>query len=77
VGRLASGAVSDCSRTIWDEGGPTVADAFYEYLYREKQSDSYLPDTREAARALRFAVAKLRYKGVPFKRWVPFIHMGR
>jgi hypothetical protein len=68
------------SRSISDDDGPKVADAFYEYLYRNKPSageDTFLPDTREAARALHVAIAKLRSEGVSFKRWVPFIHMGR
>ncbi|KAF8531369.1 CHAT domain-containing protein [Gautieria morchelliformis] len=69
--------------TMWsisDEDGPKIADAFYEYLYRENRpsvTDTFRPDTREAARALHVAVAKLRSEGVSFKRWVPFIHMGR
>ncbi|KAF8501303.1 CHAT domain-containing protein [Gautieria morchelliformis] len=69
--------------TMWsisDEDGPKVADAFYEYLYRMKPSTvvgKFQPNTREAARALHVAVAKLRSEGVSFKRWVPFIHMGR
>ncbi|KAF8492900.1 CHAT domain-containing protein, partial [Gautieria morchelliformis] len=65
--------------TMWsisDEDGPKVADAFYEYLYRKKPS-AVGPDTRESARALHVAVAMLRSEGVSFKRWVPFIHMGR
>jgi hypothetical protein len=68
------------SRSIFDEDGPKVADSFYEYLYRNKPSavdDTFRPDTREAARALHVAVANLRSEGVSFKRWVPFIHMGR
>jgi hypothetical protein len=67
------------SRSISDEDGPKVADAFYEYLYRGNQpdvTDTFRPDTREAARALHVAVAKLRSEGVSFKRWVPFIHLG-
>ncbi|KAF8501295.1 CHAT domain-containing protein, partial [Gautieria morchelliformis] len=69
--------------TMWsisDEDGPKVADAFYEYLYRMKPSTvagTFQPNTREAARALHVAVDKLRSEGVSFKRWVPFIHMGR
>ncbi|KAF8490598.1 CHAT domain-containing protein [Gautieria morchelliformis] len=69
--------------TMWsisDEDGPKVADAFYKYLYRKKPSniaDTFQPDTREAARALHVAIDKLRAEGVTFKRWVPFIHMGR
>jgi hypothetical protein len=68
------------SRSISDEDGPKVADAFYEHLYRKNQpdvTDTFRPDTREAARALHVAVAKLRSEGVSFKRWIPFIHIGR
>jgi hypothetical protein len=67
-------------RAISDEDGPTVADAFYEHLFRENKSaavNTFRPDTTEGAAALHVAVAKLRAKGVSFKRWVPFIHMGR
>ncbi|KAF8512786.1 CHAT domain-containing protein [Gautieria morchelliformis] len=67
--------------TIFDEDGPKVADAFYEYLFRDNSSsnaeDTFRPDTTQAARALHVAVAKLRAEGVSFKRWVPFIHLGR
>ncbi|KAF8501977.1 CHAT domain-containing protein [Gautieria morchelliformis] len=66
--------------SIFDEDGPMVADAFYEHLFRENKSavvNTFRPDTTEAARALDVAVAKLRAKGVSFKRWIPFIHMGR
>ncbi|KAF8512788.1 CHAT domain-containing protein [Gautieria morchelliformis] len=66
--------------TISDEDGPKVADAFYEYLFRDNSSnaeDTFPPDTTQAARALHVAVAKLRAEGVSFKRWVPFIHLGR
>jgi ABC-type sulfate transport system substrate-binding protein len=72
--------VSIISGSISDEDGPKVADAFYKYLYRNKPSaaeDTFRPDTREAARALHIAVANLRSEGVSFKRWVPFIHMGK
>jgi hypothetical protein len=35
------------------------------------------PDTTQAARALHFAVTKLRSENVSFVRLVPFIHLGR
>jgi hypothetical protein len=62
------------ARSIADQDGPVVADAFYEYLFRH--GPSTFPDTTEAARALHIAIAKLRSRGVSFMRWVPFIHLG-
>jgi len=72
--------------TMWpihDSDGPEVADAFYEHLFETSHSntvDSNSPhpyvDTTKAAVALQLAVAKLRAKGVPFKRWAPFVHYG-
>ncbi|KAF8509622.1 CHAT domain-containing protein [Gautieria morchelliformis] len=80
---LLFGGFQGVIATMWsisDEDGPKVADAFYEYLYRKKPSavaGTFQPDTREAAQALHVAIDKLRSEGVSFKRWVPFIHMGR
>ena len=57
-----------------------VADAFYENLFKKTDFtavDTSGPDISQAARALHYAVAKLRAEGVPFTRWVPFIHLGR
>ena len=39
--------------------------------------DNVGPDTTQAARALHYAVTKLRSENVSFTRWVPFIHLGR
>lgn len=62
-------------RSIYDVDGPVVADAFYEYLFRNGRETT--PDTTEAAYALHLAVKKLRLNPeVSFRRWVPFIHMG-
>ncbi|KAJ7429950.1 hypothetical protein B0H11DRAFT_2140190 [Mycena galericulata] len=65
--------------TMWrmDDGdGPKIADAFYEYLFKDCGPDS-LPDLSNAAKALHLAVTKL-YKepGMTFRRWVPFVHYG-
>ena len=63
-----------------DEDGPKVADTFYEYFFREKNSSlegTFQSDTSHAALALHLAVAKLHSEGVSFIRWVPFIHLGR
>jgi hypothetical protein len=62
-----------------DEDGPPIADAFYEYLFRDCNPTSdppVLPDVTKAAEALHFAAAKLRKDHVSFKRWVPFVHYG-
>jgi len=65
-------------RRIYDEDGPVVADAFYEELFRgaDGKPDAR-PDTTRSALALHLAVDKLRSSGVPFHRWVSFIHMGK
>jgi hypothetical protein len=68
------------SRSISDMDGPEIADTFYESLFKYNNStttDTFRPDTSQAARALHLAVAKLRAEGVSFARWVPFIHLGR
>jgi hypothetical protein len=68
-------------RSIYDVDGPEIMDTFYENLFEAKDSTSTNPpqphlDAMQAARALHLAVAKLRAKGVPFVRWVPFVHLG-
>ena len=61
-----------------DPDGPTIADAFYEELFRGPDGEPALvPDTTKSAQALHIAVKKLRSQNVPFRRWVPFIHMGK
>jgi len=64
--------------SIKDEDGPTVADSFYENLFRgvSANGEKPYPDTKEAAWSLHCAVKKLRDAGLCFRRWVPFIHMG-
>jgi len=62
-------------RSINDDDAPHVVDSFYGHLFRDGFT-SHL-DTTEAARALHFAVKKLRTeKNCSFRRWVPFIHLG-
>ncbi|KAJ7738679.1 hypothetical protein DFH07DRAFT_752413 [Mycena maculata] len=61
--------------TLWsmnDEDGPLVAETVYSHLFR----DGRQPQASDAAEALHLAVRKLREKGVPYERWMPFIHMG-
>ncbi|KAJ6609133.1 hypothetical protein B0H10DRAFT_1814425 [Mycena sp. CBHHK59/15] len=63
-----------------DRDGPKIADTFYEHLFRDCNATSdqpVLPDLKDAARALHFAVKKLRDDpNVSFQRWVPFVHYG-
>ncbi|PPQ93834.1 hypothetical protein CVT25_013543 [Psilocybe cyanescens] len=68
--------------TMWkmtDEDGPTVAEAFYEELFRASPNGrtTFRPNTKKSARALHTAIQKLRTGGVDFNRWVPFIHLGQ
>lgn len=61
-----------------DRDGPTIADAFYEELFRGVDGGpTHLPDVTKSARALDISVKKLRSEGVEFRRWVPFIHLGK
>lgn len=61
-----------------DQDGPTIADAFYEELFRGPDGKPVIePDTTNSAQALHIAVKKLRSQNVSFRRWVPFIHMGK
>ncbi|KAJ7272379.1 CHAT domain-containing protein, partial [Mycena rebaudengoi] len=61
--------------TMWsmmDEDGPIVAETVYSHLLASGQR----PRASEAAKALQLAVRKMRDAGVPYERWVPFIHLG-
>jgi tetratricopeptide (TPR) repeat protein len=61
--------------TMWsmmDEDGPVVAETVYSHLLGSGQP----PRASEAAKALQLAVRKIRDAGVPYERWVPFIHLG-
>ncbi|KAJ7271616.1 CHAT domain-containing protein [Mycena rebaudengoi] len=61
--------------TMWsmiDEDGPVVAETVYSHLLGSGQR----PRASEAAKALQLAVRKMRDAGVPYERWVPFIHLG-
>ncbi|KAJ7859878.1 CHAT domain-containing protein [Mycena leptocephala] len=55
-----------------DADGPLVAESVYSRLFRDGQQ----PQAGDAAEALQLAVETLKAKKVPFKRWIPFIHMG-
>ncbi|KAJ7264632.1 CHAT domain-containing protein, partial [Mycena rebaudengoi] len=61
--------------TMWsmmDEDGPVVAETVYSHLL----GGGHRPQASDAAKALQLAVRKLRDAGVPYERWVPFIHLG-
>jgi len=61
-----------------DEDGPTIAGSFYEELVRGPDGTPSLePDVTKSAQALHMAVKKLRVQNVSFRRWVPFVHMGK
>ena len=63
---------------MWDVDGPVVADAFYKELFTGPDGDRLeVPDTSKSAKALWIAVNELRSKGIEFRRWVLFIHMGK
>ncbi|KIK09675.1 hypothetical protein K443DRAFT_82476 [Laccaria amethystina LaAM-08-1] len=60
--------------TLWnmaDSDGPLVSKIVYQRLFSEGK-----PDVTDSAEALHLAVQSLRKQGVPFQRWMPFIHMG-
>lgn len=63
-----------------DYDGPKIADAFYEYLFRDCDpscNPPVTPDLTDAARALHLAVTKLRQEpNISLRRWVPFVHYG-
>ncbi|KAJ6525904.1 hypothetical protein DFH09DRAFT_1371796 [Mycena vulgaris] len=61
--------------TMWamhDSDGPPVAETVYTHLF----ADGRPPRPEEAARAMHVAVKQLREAGIPFERWVPFVHIG-
>ena len=60
-----------------DDDGPVVTEEFYKYLFEgQKVDEGFRLDVTKSARALHCAVEKLRDSGVPFVRWVPFVHYG-
>ena len=69
----------NCTRKMMDKDGPTVADTFYEKLFSGGPDGrpALKPDMTKSALALHLAVKKLRSQSVSFRRWVPFIHMGK
>ncbi|PPQ88891.1 hypothetical protein CVT25_009126 [Psilocybe cyanescens] len=67
--------------TMWemmDKDGPTISDAFYRELFRGPDGKTAgEPDVTKSAYALHIAVKELRSRKVSFRRWIPFIHMGK
>ncbi|KAG2014151.1 hypothetical protein CC2G_010994 [Coprinopsis cinerea AmutBmut pab1-1] len=60
--------------SIYDADAPVIADCFYRYLFRNRNSAP--PSASDAAHALHLAVKELREKGRSFFNWVPFVHFG-
>ena len=61
-----------------DQDGPTITDAFYEEPFCGPDGKpANEPDMTKSALALHLAVKKLRSQNVSFRRWVPFIHLGK
>jgi CHAT domain-containing protein len=63
--------------TMWamvDEDGPDLAENFYKALFTNSRGTPY---HERSAKALRFAVKKLRRKRrITLERWVNFVHYG-
>jgi hypothetical protein len=63
-----------------DLDGPKIANAFYDYLFKNSDPNSnspILPDLTQATKVLHLTVKKLRKEpNIPFSRWAPFVHYG-
>jgi CHAT domain-containing protein len=66
--------------TMWamaDTDGQDLAEYFYKALFSTSRREQGIPYHERSAKALRFAVKKLRRKrGVSLERWVNFVHYG-
>ena len=66
--------------TTWamvDEDGQDLAANFYKALFSTSRRDQGIPHHERSAKALRFAVKKLRRKKhMTLERWVNFVHYG-
>ena len=66
--------------TMWamvDEDGQELAENFYKALFSNSRRDQGIPYHERSAKALRFAVKKLRRKKrITLERWVNFVHYG-
>ncbi|KIK68740.1 hypothetical protein GYMLUDRAFT_36234 [Collybiopsis luxurians FD-317 M1] len=64
--------------TLWamkDQDGPGLSDAFYGHLLPDGV-DAADYEALKPARALHFAVKKMRDDGIPLERWSTFVHIG-
>jgi len=62
--------------TLWemeDEDGPTLSREFYRRMLNDTRGTA---DCTNAAVALAETVKVLRRRGVPFSRWINFVHFG-
>ncbi len=66
--------------TMWamaDTDGADLSKYFYQSIFSESTGRKRIPYYERSARALQFAVKKLRRKrGVTLERWVNFVHYG-
>jgi CHAT domain-containing protein len=66
--------------TMWamvDEDGQDLAENFYKVLFSSSRREQGIPYHERSAKALRFAVKKLRRKKhITHERWVNFVHYG-
>ncbi|KAF8262636.1 CHAT domain-containing protein [Lactarius quietus] len=66
--------------TMWamvDEDGRDLAENFYKALFSNSRRDQRIPLYERSAKALWFAVKKLRRKRrITLERWVNFVHYG-
>jgi CHAT domain-containing protein len=66
--------------TMWamvDEDGRDLAENFYKALFSNSRREQGIPYHERSAKALRFAVKKLRRKRrITLERWVNFVHYG-
>lgn len=56
-----------------DIDGPSLAEAFYEYIFRKGVG---VADVRDSAKALNLATIAMKQNGVPVHRWIKFVHIG-
>ena len=66
--------------TMWamvDEDGRDLAENFYKVLFSDSKREKGTPYHERSAKALQFAVKKLRKKRrITLERWVNFVHYG-
>ncbi|KAH9010138.1 CHAT domain-containing protein [Lactarius hengduanensis] len=66
--------------TMWamaDTDGADLSRHFYKYIFSESTGRRGVPYYERSARALQFAVKKLRKKrGITLERWANFVHYG-